>query len=164
MGKNILSKQECKRIQVKTLLRAKRPIEKITKDVGVSKKTVERLRCKGSKRKKGLGKPVIFDRSDKLSFRNIINNNPFLTPRNIVNGLDLDCHPETARRYLVGAGYCYQKVTGKEPLADGQKLERLQWCEEWRNFDEFDQVIFSDETGYWLNDNKGKGWLLKKVY
>ena len=50
---------------------------------------------------------------------------------------------------------------GKEPLTDGQKLERLQWCEEWRNFDEFDQVIFSDETGYWLNDNKGKGWLLK---
>ena len=70
---------------MKTLLRAKMPIEKISKDVGVSKKTVERLRCKGSKRKKGSGKPAILDRSDKLSIRNIINNNPCLTPRDIVN-------------------------------------------------------------------------------
>ena len=52
MGKNALSKQEYKRIQVKTLLRAKRPIEKITKDVGVSKKTVESLRRRGSQNRR----------------------------------------------------------------------------------------------------------------
>ena len=161
MVKNILSIQESKRIEAKALLKAKRPIAKISKDVGVSEKTVKRLRRRGPKRKKGSGKRQILDRSDKLSIRNLIKANPFLTPPDIVNRLDLECHPETVRRYLISAGYRYKKIQNKEPLTNEQKILRLQWCAEWGNFDGFDEVIFTDETGYWLNDTKGKGWVPK---
>jgi len=34
---------------------------------------------------------------------------------------------------------------------------RLNWCNEMRSSEDFDKVIFTDETGYWLHDEKGKG-------
>jgi len=39
--------------------------------------------------------------------------------------------------------------------------ERVKWCEAMRDFDNFDKVIFTDETGYWLEDIKQKGWFPK---
>jgi len=37
----------------------------------------------------------------------------------------------------------------------------LELCYELKDFEHFDDVIFTDETGYWLQDTKHKGWFPK---
>ena len=65
------SLQEFKRNEAKDLLKARVPIRKIPKQARVSLKTVQRLRKKGTQRKKGSGRKHILDRSQKLSIRNL---------------------------------------------------------------------------------------------
>ena len=160
MVKNLkkISSQEMKRIKAKTLLKAKVPIQKISKATRLSMKTVERLQKRRSQRKKGSGRKPTLSRSEKISIRNLILHNPFYTAEDIVEKLDLDCSPDTVRKYLKELGLRYKNSSQKEPLSEFEKNERLQWCHNWKDFDNFDEVIFTDEAGIWLNDNKGKGW------
>ena len=163
MGKKVIqtSKQELKRVAAKTPIKAKIPIQKIPKLTRLSKRTVERLRKKGSKRKKGSGREETLNKSQKMSIRNKIEHNLFLTPADLVDQLELPCSDETARNYLHRIGLSYKNVFGKELLTEDQMNERVKWCEAMRDFDNFDKVIFTDETGYWLEDIKQKGWFPK---
>jgi transposase len=161
LTKKKFSKQETKRIRAKALLDAGTPTKKITKVAKVSEKTLQRLQSKGTQRQKGSGRRKILDRSLKLSIRNTVKHNPFLTPQDIVERLQLPCSGETVRRYLVECGMSFRNLFSKEPLTEEEKLDRLEWCTEWATFEHFDEVVFTDETGYWLNDNRGKGWFPK---
>jgi transposase len=155
------SLQETKRVRGKALLRAGVRIEKIPKATGLSMKTVQRLQTKRPQRKKGSGRKEILSRSSKISIRNLIYQNPFYTPADIVERLNLECSSETVRVYLKELGLTYRAPSRKEPLSEVEKNDRLQWCHDWEDFDHFDQVIYTDEAGIWLNDNRGKGWFLK---
>lgn len=155
------SLQETKRIRGKALLRAGVRIEKIPRAVGLSMKTVQRLKKKGTRRHKGSGREKILSRSSKISIRNLIYHNPFYTPGDIVERLNLRCSPETVRGYFKELGLSYRSSALKEPLGEDEKNDRLQWCHDWEDYEHFDQVIFTDEAGIWLNDKRGKGWFPK---
>jgi len=120
MGKKVIqtSKQELKRVAAKTLIKAKTPIQKILKLTRLSKRTVERLRKKGSKRKKGSGREETLNKSQKMSIRNKIKHNPFLTPADLVDQLELPCSDETVRNYLHRISLSYENVFGKELLTE----------------------------------------------
>ena len=160
MGKSLYptSKQELKREKVKTLLKARVPIQKIPKQTRVSLKTVERLQNRRAQRKAGSGRKEVLGRSSKIRIINAISSNPFLTPADLVERLNLNCSPETVRKYLIESGRSYRLPNRKEPLTEEQKRERLNWCLDRQDFEYFEDVIFTDEAGIWLNDRKGKGW------
>jgi len=155
---NKISSQEMKRVKAKTLLKAKVPIQKIPKATRLSMKTVERLQKRRSQRKKGSGRKPILRRSQKISIRNLILHNPFYTAEDIIERLDPDLSSDTVRSYLKELGLSYKNSSHKDPLSEFEKNERLKWCRNWQDSDKFDEVIFTDEAGIWLNDNKGKGW------
>ena len=146
------------------LLQVKTPVDRISEICKVSYKTVNRLKKRRPQRKKGSGRRKFLNRSSKLSIRNSIDNNPFLNSQDLVNRLSLDCSAQTVRRYLAAAGYHYQLMEGKEPLSEQHMTTRLEWCEEWGNFQNFDKLIFMDETGIYLGDTKGKGWIKSGTY
>ena len=156
-----ISKQERRRIKAKTLLRIKAPIKKIQKIAKVSEKTVRRLQKRRTQRKPGSGRRSKLSKGNKISIKATLRHNPFLTPKDLVNRLELDCHPETVRVYLVENGFSYRLLTNKETLGEDDKESRRTRCIEMQNFQHFDDVIFTDETGYWLGDAKGKGWYPK---
>ena len=153
-----ISKQEERRIKAKSLLKAKQSPKKISKQVSISERTVEKLKGRRTQRKKGPGRRAKLNRSSKLSIRNMIKANPYLTPRRLIQRLNLDCSVGTVRTYLKECGFTYRNPCFKEPLSPDQRKERVDWRTEWRDFEDFDQVIFTDETGYWLDDTRGKGW------
>ena len=125
MGKKPYSTsgQEQKRVKAKCYLRAKVPIRKISKIVKISEKTVSRLQTRKAIRKKGSGRKKKLNKSLKTKIRNAIKANPFLTPKDFVNRLELDCSPETAQAYLVEIGLTYRTLTIKEPLSEDQQIE-----------------------------------------
>jgi len=152
-----ISKQKEKRIKAKSLLKAKQPPKKISKQVSISERTVNRLKGRRTQRRKGSDRRAKLNRSSKLSIRNMIKANPYLTPRSLIQRLNLNCSVGTVRTYLKESGFTYRDPCLKEPLSPGQRKERVDWCTEWRDFEDFDQVIWTDETGYWLDDTRGRG-------
>jgi len=160
MGKSLYhtSKQQLKRERVKTLLKARVPIQKIPKQTKVSLKTVQRLQKRRAQRKKGSRRQEVLDRSSKIRITNVISRNPYLTPSELVQRLDLHCSPETVRKYLIGSGRTYRLPNRKEPLTEEQKRDRLNWCLDRQDFKHFEDVIFTDEAGIWSNDRNGRGW------
>ena len=101
MGKSLsrTSKQELKREKVKTLLKASVPIQKIPKQARVSLKTVERLQKRRAQRKTGFGRKEVLGRSSKIGIINAISSNPFLSSADLAQRFNLNCSPETVRKY-----------------------------------------------------------------
>ena len=117
-----ISPQELRIVKAKSLLKAKTPIQKIQKETRLNLKTVQRLQNRRSQRKKGSGRKNILSRNTKISIRNLIYKNPFLTPANIVDMLDLPCSPETVRKYLLELGLSYRNISKKESLNQAKKM------------------------------------------
>ena len=90
-NKNIYSNQELTRIKGKVLLKANTPITKILTTLYICNKTGKRLRKRKTQRKKASGRKKTLDQSLKLSIRNLIDHNPYLTPGEIVDIFDLNC-------------------------------------------------------------------------
>ncbi len=145
--KGISSKQEMKRVQAKTLLEIGTPKPKIARKVGISNKTIERLTSRRTRRKKGSGRKKILSQGQKISISNMVSINSYLTAGDLVQKLNLDCSEDTVRRYLHNAGYHHQLINNKESLTDDQMMNRIEWCQDWMEFENFDHVIFTDETG-----------------
>lgn len=157
-GKTKVSKQEMKRIGGKALLKVIKSSKKIAKSVGVSQRTIQRLRHRRSQRKPGSGKPKYLGQRAKISILILVRKNPYITPQEIVDTLELECSKEPVRIYLIEAGFHYGKATNKEPLNQEKQVSRLIWAVEWFWFDFFEYVVYTDEAGFWLKDNNGKGW------
>jgi len=155
--------QELKRVEVDLLLRKKIKKTKVAKIVGVHLNTVTNIAKRGKKnrrlaRKVGSGRNKKLNFDDKISIRRALRANPFLSAQQIVDNQHLSCSARTLRRYLNSAGFDFKKPVNIQPLTEEQKNRRLAWCIAHKNYPYFGDVIWTDETSIWLNDNDHKGW------
>ena len=153
-----ISKQEKKRLRAKILRRAGVGISKTARLSRLSKRSIYRLDRRGSHRRPGSRGTKKLSRGTKISIRNTIDQNPFLTPIDLVDRLNLTCGGETVRKCLIRMGYKYRQERKKEALEPEDESQRLTFSLDWLTFQFWDYVIFTDETGYWINDHTGKGW------
>ena len=129
-----LSNQELERREVKVLRRAGIGIRKTERVSGLSERTVYRLETRRAKRAPGSTGRKKLSRGQKISIRNTITNNPFLTPMDLINMLNLSCGRETVRQCLIKLGYKYRKQCRKEALDPEDEWQRVRFSLDWLNF------------------------------
>jgi DDE superfamily endonuclease/Transposase len=97
-------------------------------------------------------------KQDKLSIYQTVANNPFLSSHDIVKKLKLSVSYKTVQRYLKQAGFIRRKPHTKLDLTETHIQTRYFWAANMRSFRYWGEVIFTDETSIWLNDNGHEGW------
>ncbi|MBC7196880.1 MAG: IS630 family transposase [Deferribacterales bacterium] len=158
------SQQELTRSRAKTLLKVHKTPNQISKAVGLTRQSVYNIRKRRTiKRKKGSGRPDILEASIKKSIVGIITNNPFLSSEDITDRLNLRCSSRTVRRYLHDLGFKMRKPESHLPLTDEEKAARVEWCQEYQTFQDWDRTVFTDEAGFWVFDNGKYGWFKSGV-
>ena len=157
--KDTVSKQELKRREVKILLKVQQTANQISKTVGITHQSVSNVRRrKRVQRKKGSGRKNILDKSNKLRIIHLFKSNPFFSTANIQQKLNLPCASKTIANYLKKSGFSWCKPECKPPLSEKVKSERVEWCKLYQSFKCWDNVVFTDEAGFWIFDNNKFGW------
>lgn len=138
-------------------------IETIAEEVGYHPKSVQRIvrEFKGKhdfKRRKGAGRPKKLSRSEKIAIRNSISTTPWLTCSELRTNLALKVCDETIRLYLQDQGYRFKQPVRKPRLTQKDKEARFNWALEHKNHD-FTNVVFADETSFWLHSYTKKMWI-----
>jgi transposase len=110
------------------------------------------------RRKKGSGRPDSLSTQEKHSLASIVDQNPFITARQLQVRLGLTVSLRTIRNYLKSLGYVHKKLKKKITLTGDDILERLTFAR--RNQDrDWSNVIFADEAGVWLFKEAPYGWV-----
>ena len=108
-------------------------------------------------RKVGSGSISKLKKDDKQRLYNMILKNPFLSPKDMIKNLQLDVSSMTVLRYLRKAGFIRRKPHGILDLTKTHIENRLSWANNMRTFRFYGEVVFTDETSIWLNDNGHQG-------
>ncbi len=141
---------------------------KISNDLNISSKSIQRILKEDVKKKKKkknwiIKRKVIITPSISRKIFKFIDQNPQITCKKIIYDLKLNCCTKTIRRFLKSKKFKWKKMISKICLNDEKKKKRLKFCRKifrkkksfWKN------VIFVDEKKFNLNapDGLNKGWI-----
>ena len=91
----------------------------------------------------------------------MVKKNPFLSLKDIIKTLRLDVSTMTVQRYLKGTGFIRRKPHRNLDHTETHIQNRYWWANTMRSFRYWGEVVFTDETSIWLNDNGHDGWFHK---
>ncbi|CAB4481588.1 unnamed protein product [Rhizophagus irregularis] len=94
------------------------------------------------------GRPPALNNNEKNALINKVTQDRREPLHEVINTLDLNCSPTTAKRALHSVGI-YSHVAAKKPfISEKHTLARISWCEKYKEKTAYDwaQVIFSDES------------------
>ena len=77
--------------------------------------------------------------------------------------LGLACLEETIIIYLLNSGFKYKQLFKQQVISEDNKFEKVIWSLEYLEFPLWDHVVFPDEAGFWLGEEKGRGWFPKRA-
>lgn len=101
-------------------------------------------------------KPVIrFHLAKKID--SALSKDPWISPQELVDLLHLPVSAKSVQRYRA-AHYHPVKGIGRPVLSGPNKLARLRWCQQ-HLYDNFDDVIFTDEKSFMLFHNRRLAWI-----
>lgn len=110
------------------------------------------------RRKRGSGRPNVLTKQDKLRLVGIVNQNPFVTLRQLRDRLNTVATTATIGNYLKSLNYVHKKLKKKITLTAEDVQSRFTFAERNRNRD-WSNVIFVDEAGVWLFKESPYGWV-----
>lgn len=117
------------------------------------KRSISTKRIGRSGRKSILSKEMKSSITRKLNLD--IKSFNFTSPAKIKTSLNLDCSPDTIKRYMKARGYSPMKVTKAIQLTEDHKKERVRFAI--NNYDrDWSTVLFSDEKRFTLDRPDGQ--------
>lgn len=97
----------------------------------------------------------------KISIMNSLRANPFQSTRDLVDKLHQRISYPTIYRYLIAKGFRQKFPSSHFKLKDGDQAQRLHFARSLRNFFGMAEIVFEDETSFWLFENHLPGWFHK---
>jgi transposase len=144
--------------------------DQVAQMTGVSKSTVSRYSKRriddvSLKDRPRSGRPKALTDEDKDEIKRKIKKNPFLSCRQIIADIRLDCSPDTVSRFLSSIGLKSFKPAVKTKLNANQRRNRLQWAREYEDWDRtmWRRVLFTDETIIGLSSGPNTRRVRRKV-
>ena len=108
------------------------------------------------------GRPKIQEARNKKFFRRKIKENPNITCEQMRRELETENNVHTStstiRSCMHETDFSFKGAITSTPLSKKHKKKRLEWA--LNNLDQsFDDVIFTDETSFWLDYERSKKWV-----
>jgi len=69
----------------------------------------------------------------------------------------LACLEETIIIYLLNSGFKYKQLFKQQVISEDNKFEKVIWSLEYLEFPLWDHVVFTDEAGFWLGEEREVG-------
>jgi len=137
--------------------------KKIAKALNISESTIKRVKKTMSqkrslRRKTGSKAPRKLTKRHKLQIYRMVSINPFFSCSDIQDKLKLDVTVECIRLHLLKSGFRRKRPYSKLDLKKHHIEGRLSFAQDLQAYPFGSEIVFTDETSIWLNDNGHDGW------